>query len=78
LKLDLADTSELDERIHRESDAGSDGNEHEGGERGPGFGPASDPVALSLANAIERASAAGEWKMVAALAAELTAWRERR
>lgn len=40
--------------------------------------PPSDPVAVALATALERASAAGEWEAVKVLAAQLDAHRKAR
>lgn len=47
------------------------------GAEGSRGGAGSDPVDAALALALERASAAGEWTIVATLAAELQARRSR-
>ena len=63
----------------------SDGTSvHENSASGPVYGPilasegrGADPVEIALAAALERASAAGQWDAVLALAAEIKARRAR-
>jgi len=61
-----------------ESDTRSDTEKHERPPDSPRVATETDPVEFAIATALDRASAAGEWQVVLALAKELEARRNHR
>jgi hypothetical protein len=79
LRIPASDSTRLqDSRISAEPDARSDTKEHEGPTEQAKLGHTVDPVEGALADALTKATAAGEWQVVSQLASELQARREAR